>query len=98
MAFQQDIHAAGAENRPLMLEESGYLPWTSRMLRYIKTKTDGKLMLKSIQEGPFKPRQVQDQGNPNTTPPTLPFFHEKQKQNTQMKKKSRSTMMIWQCT
>jgi hypothetical protein len=38
MASQQDIHAAGAENRPPVLEKGGYLPWTSRMLRYIKTK------------------------------------------------------------
>ena len=76
MATQQDIHAAGAENRPPMLEKGGYLPWTSRMLRYIKTKSDGKLMINSIKEGPFKPRQVQDEGNPNTTPPTLPFMRD----------------------
>ena len=49
MASQQVIHAAGAENRPPMLEKGGYLPWTSRMLRYIKTKEDGKLMIKSIE-------------------------------------------------
>jgi hypothetical protein len=79
MATQQDIHAAGAKNRPPMLEKGGYFPWTSRMLRYIKTKTDGKLMIKSIKEGPFKPRQVQDEGNPNTTPPTLPFLREQTK-------------------
>ena len=76
MATQQDIHAAGAENRPPMLEKGGYLPWTSRMLRYIKTKTDGKLMIKSIENGPFKPRQIQDEGNLNTKPPTLPFMRD----------------------
>ena len=76
MATQQDIHAAGAENRPPMLEKGGYLPWTSRMLRYIKTKTDGKLMIKSIEQGPFKPRQVLDPGNPDTTPPTQPFYRD----------------------
>jgi hypothetical protein len=73
MATQQDIHAAGAENRPPMLEKGGYLPWTSRMLRYIKTKTGGNLMIKSIEKGPFQPRQVQIEGNPNSTPPTQPF-------------------------
>ena len=73
MATQQDIHAAGAENRPPMLEKGGYLPWTSRMLRYIKTKDNGKLMIKSIEKGPFQPRQVQIEGNPNATPPTQPF-------------------------
>ena len=55
MANKQGIHAAGAENRPPMLEKGGYLQWTSRMLRYIKTKPNGKLMIKSIQDGPFIP-------------------------------------------
>ena len=76
MATQQDIHAAGAENRPPMLEKGGYLPWTSRMVRYIKTKPDGKLMLKSINEGPFKPRQIQVPGNPTGTPPVQPHLRE----------------------
>jgi hypothetical protein len=65
MASQQDIHAAGAENRPPVLEKGGYLPWTSRMLRYIKTKDLGNLMLNSIKNGPFQPRQVQIAGNPS---------------------------------
>jgi hypothetical protein len=73
MATQQDIHAAGAENRPPMLEKGGYLPWTSRMLRYIKTKDLGKLMINSIENGPFQPRQVQIAGNPNSTHPTEPY-------------------------
>ena len=76
MATQQDIHAAGAENRPPMLTKGGYLQWTSRMLRYIKTKPNGKLMIKSIQDGPFKPRQVQVPGNPDATPPTPPSFRD----------------------
>ena len=74
MATQQDIHAAGAENRPPMLEKGGYLPWTSRMLRYIKTKEDGKLMIESIEKGPFQPKQVYVPGNPTATPPTQPCY------------------------
>ena len=74
MASQQDIHAAGAENRPPMLEKGSYLPWTSRMLRYIKTKDDGKLMIKSIENGPFQPKEIHDPGNPEGTPPTQPFY------------------------
>jgi hypothetical protein len=41
-----------------------------------QNKPDGKLMINSITNGPFKPRQVQVEGNPNTTPPTLPFVRE----------------------
>ena len=75
MASQQDIHAAGAENRPPMLEKGSYLPWTSCMLRYIKTKEDlGKLMIKSIENGPFQPKEILDPGNPDGTPPTQPFY------------------------
>ena len=74
MATQQDIHAAGAENRPPMLAKGGYLQWTSRMLRYIKTKPNGKLMIKSIQDGPFKPRQVLEPGNADATTPVPPSY------------------------
>ena len=68
MASQQDIHAAGAENRPPMLSKGGYSQWASRMMRYLKSKTNGNLLIKSIVDGPFKPSQVLDPGDPNGTP------------------------------
>ena len=68
MASQQDIHAAGAENRPPMLSKGGYSQWASRMMRYLKSKPNGKLLIHSIVNGPFKPIQVLDPGDPNGTP------------------------------
>jgi hypothetical protein len=68
MATQQDIHAASAENRPPMLSKGGYSQWASRMMRYLQSKPNGKLLIKSIVEGPFKPRQLLDPGDPIGTP------------------------------
>ena len=76
MATQQDIHAAGAENRPPMLSKGGYSQWASRMIRYLKSKPNGKQLVKSVTEGPFKPRQVLDPGEPNSTPPVQPFYRD----------------------
>ncbi|GJT28759.1 retrovirus-related pol polyprotein from transposon TNT 1-94 [Tanacetum coccineum] len=44
---------AGANNRPPMLEKTMYNLWQSRMLLYIKGKEHGRMMLKSILEGPL---------------------------------------------
>ncbi|GKD01261.1 hypothetical protein Tco_1171535 [Tanacetum coccineum] len=40
MSTQQDIYAAGFENRPPMLNKDNYVPWSSRLLRYAKSDTD----------------------------------------------------------
>nr|GEV49780.1 retrovirus-related Pol polyprotein from transposon TNT 1-94 [Tanacetum cinerariifolium] len=37
MSTQQDIYAAGSENRPPMLNKENYVPWLSRLLREINT-------------------------------------------------------------
>ncbi|GJU36492.1 retrovirus-related pol polyprotein from transposon TNT 1-94 [Tanacetum coccineum] len=36
MLTQQDIYAAGSENRPPMPNKDNYVPWSSRLLRYAK--------------------------------------------------------------
>ncbi|GJY75510.1 hypothetical protein Tco_0480626 [Tanacetum coccineum] len=38
MSTQQDIYAAGSENRPPMLNKENYVPWSSRLLRYAKNR------------------------------------------------------------
>nr|GFC84275.1 ribonuclease H-like domain-containing protein [Tanacetum cinerariifolium] len=37
MSTQQDICAAGSENRPLMLSKENYVSWSSRLLWYAKS-------------------------------------------------------------
>ncbi|GJU01543.1 retrovirus-related pol polyprotein from transposon TNT 1-94 [Tanacetum coccineum] len=48
MSTQQDIYAAGFENRPPMLNKENYVPWSSRLLRYAKSRPNGKLIYNSI--------------------------------------------------
>ncbi|GJV27215.1 hypothetical protein Tco_1383663 [Tanacetum coccineum] len=67
MSTQQDIYVVGSRNHPPMLNKDNYISWSSRLLRYAKSKSNGKLLLKSILEGPYKYRMI--------TPHVLPFSH-----------------------
>nr|GEY42399.1 hypothetical protein [Tanacetum cinerariifolium] len=53
MSTQQDIYIAGSESRPLMLNKENYVPWSSRLLRYAKSRRNGKLIHNSILNGPY---------------------------------------------
>ncbi|GKD79268.1 hypothetical protein Tco_1341889 [Tanacetum coccineum] len=55
MSTQHDIYAAGSENRPLILNKDNYIPWLSRLLRFAKSKSNGKLLVKSILEDCIPP-------------------------------------------
>nr|GEV98089.1 hypothetical protein [Tanacetum cinerariifolium] len=48
MSTQQDIYAAGSESRPPTLNKENYVPWSSRLLRYAKSRPNGKLIHNSI--------------------------------------------------
>ncbi|GJT07625.1 hypothetical protein Tco_1288109 [Tanacetum coccineum] len=45
MSTQQDIYAAGSENRPPMLNKDNYVPWYSRLLRYAKSDPDREVLV-----------------------------------------------------
>nr|GEX04184.1 hypothetical protein [Tanacetum cinerariifolium] len=51
--MQQDIYAAGSESRPPMLNKENYVPWSSRLLRYAKSRPNRKLIHNSIINGPY---------------------------------------------
>nr|GEX15313.1 hypothetical protein [Tanacetum cinerariifolium] len=53
MSTQQDIYAAGSESRPPMLNKENYVPWSSRLLRYAKSRPNGKLIHNSIINCPY---------------------------------------------
>nr|GFA08032.1 hypothetical protein [Tanacetum cinerariifolium] len=53
MSTQQDIYAAGSESRPPMLNKENYVTWSYRLLRYAKSRPNGKLIHNSIQNGPY---------------------------------------------
>nr|GEX08789.1 hypothetical protein [Tanacetum cinerariifolium] len=60
MLTQQDIYAAGSENCPHMLNKENYVPWSSRLLWYAKSRTNGKLIHNSIINGPYTDDELTD--------------------------------------
>nr|GEU45347.1 hypothetical protein [Tanacetum cinerariifolium] len=76
MSTQQDIYAAGSENRPHMLNKDNYVPWSSRLLRYAKSRPNGKLIYNFIMNGPYVIRMIPEPGDPNREVPVPETFHE----------------------
>nr|GEW92657.1 hypothetical protein [Tanacetum cinerariifolium] len=58
MSTQQDIYAAGFENRPPMLNKDNYVPWSSRLLCYAKSRPNRKLIYNSIMNGLYVRRMI----------------------------------------
>nr|GEU71420.1 hypothetical protein [Tanacetum cinerariifolium] len=54
---------SGFENRPPMLNKENYAPWSSRLLRYAKSRPNGKLIHNSIINGPYVRRMIPEPGN-----------------------------------
>ncbi|GKC49782.1 hypothetical protein Tco_1072527, partial [Tanacetum coccineum] len=76
MSTQQDIYDAGSENRPPMLNKDNYVPWYSHLLRYAKSKPNGKLIYNSIMNGPYVRRIIPEPGDPDREVPVAETFHE----------------------
>nr|GEV16038.1 putative reverse transcriptase domain-containing protein [Tanacetum cinerariifolium] len=54
---------AGSESRPPMLNKENYVPWSSRILRYAKSRPNGKLIQNSILNGPYVRRVIAEPGD-----------------------------------
>ncbi|GJW95383.1 ribonuclease H-like domain-containing protein [Tanacetum coccineum] len=67
---------AGSENRPPMLNKENYVPWSSRLLRYAKSRPNGKLIYNSIMNGPYVRRMIPEPGDADREVPVLETFHE----------------------
>nr|GEX72224.1 hypothetical protein [Tanacetum cinerariifolium] len=63
MSTQQDIFAAGSENLPPMFNKENYVTWSSRLLRYAKSRPNGKLIYNSIMNGPYVRRMIPEPGD-----------------------------------
>nr|GEX43066.1 putative reverse transcriptase domain-containing protein [Tanacetum cinerariifolium] len=60
---RQDKKGTGSESRPLMLNKENYVPWSSRLLRYAKSRPSGKLIHNSILNGPYVRRMIAEPGD-----------------------------------
>nr|GEU40406.1 reverse transcriptase domain-containing protein [Tanacetum cinerariifolium] len=54
---------AGSESRPPMLNKENYVLWSSRLLRYAKSRPNGKLIHNSILNGPYVRRMIAEPGD-----------------------------------
>nr|GEY30642.1 hypothetical protein [Tanacetum cinerariifolium] len=75
MSTQQDIYAAGSESRPPMLNKENYVPWSSRLLRYAKSRPNGKLIHNYIINGPYVRRMIPEPGDANREVNVTETFH-----------------------
>nr|GEW15286.1 Gag-Pol polyprotein [Tanacetum cinerariifolium] len=94
MLTQQDIYAAGSKNRPPMLNKDNYVPWSSRLLCYARSKPNGKLLVNSIIHGPYVIRMIFESGDPDHDTPIAESFHEQTDDELAKKKQSRLKLMI----
>ncbi|GKA34228.1 hypothetical protein Tco_0720657 [Tanacetum coccineum] len=76
MSTQQDIYAAGSENHPPMLNKENYVPCSSHLLHYAKSRPNGKLIYNSIMNGLYVRRMIPEPGDAARTVLVPETFHE----------------------
>ncbi|GJS69780.1 retrovirus-related pol polyprotein from transposon TNT 1-94 [Tanacetum coccineum] len=76
MSTQQDIYATGYENRPPMLNKENYVPCSSRLPWYAKSRPNRKLIYNSIMNGPYVRRMIPEPGDADHEVPINETFHE----------------------
>nr|GEV45812.1 integrase, catalytic region, zinc finger, CCHC-type, peptidase aspartic, catalytic [Tanacetum cinerariifolium] len=76
MSTQQDIYAAGSENSPPMLNKDNYVPWSSRIIRYARSRPNGKMIVDSIENGPYIRRMIATPEEPDLPVQVPETFHE----------------------
>nr|GEV18632.1 hypothetical protein [Tanacetum cinerariifolium] len=65
----------GFESHPPMLNKENYVPWSSRLLRYAKSRPNGKLIHNSILNGPYVRRMIPEPGDVNRDVNVTETFH-----------------------
>nr|GEY70790.1 hypothetical protein [Tanacetum cinerariifolium]GEY70795.1 hypothetical protein [Tanacetum cinerariifolium] len=76
MSTQQDIYAASSKNHPPMLNKDNYVPWSSRIIRYARSRPNGKMIVDSIENGPYVRRMIATPGEPDLPVLVPKSFHE----------------------
>nr|GFA87632.1 hypothetical protein [Tanacetum cinerariifolium] len=67
---------ADFKSRPPMLNKENYVPWSSRLLRYAKSRPNGKLIHNSILNGPYVRRMIAEPGDGERDVNVNETFHE----------------------
>nr|GEV64318.1 Gag-Pol polyprotein [Tanacetum cinerariifolium] len=65
----------GSESRPPMLNKVNYVPWSSRLLRYAKSRPNGKLIHNSILNGQYVRKMIPEPGDANCDITVTESFH-----------------------
>nr|GEZ00487.1 hypothetical protein [Tanacetum cinerariifolium] len=66
---------ASSKSRPPMLNKENYVPWSSRLLRYAKSRPNGKLIHNSILNGPYVRKMILEPGDANRDITVTETFH-----------------------
>nr|GEY01039.1 hypothetical protein [Tanacetum cinerariifolium] len=56
---------SGSKSRSPMLNKENYVPWSSRLLRYAKSRPNGKLIYNSILNGPYVRKMIPEPSDAN---------------------------------
>nr|GEW68853.1 hypothetical protein [Tanacetum cinerariifolium] len=64
------------KNRPAILNKDNYVPWYSRLLHYVKSKPNEKLLVNSIKNGPYVRQIIHELDDPNIVPTVAKSTHE----------------------
>nr|GEU43426.1 Gag-Pol polyprotein [Tanacetum cinerariifolium] len=59
-----------------MLNKDNYVPWSSRIIRYARSRPNGKIIVDSIDNGPYVRRMIATQGEPDLLVLIPESFHE----------------------
>nr|GEX41489.1 hypothetical protein [Tanacetum cinerariifolium] len=65
----------GSESLPPMLNKENYVPWSSRLLWYAKSRPNGKLIHNSILNGPYVRKMIPEPGDANRDITVTETFH-----------------------
>nr|GEZ54030.1 hypothetical protein [Tanacetum cinerariifolium] len=72
---QRVVKSPSSESRPPMLNKENYVPWPSRLLRYAKSRLNGKLIHNSILNEPYVRKMIPELGDANRDITVTETFH-----------------------
>ncbi|GJX19901.1 ribonuclease H-like domain-containing protein [Tanacetum coccineum] len=76
-AFVSNVpNKTSSKNRPSMLNKENYVPWSSRLLHYAKSRPNGKLIYNSIINGLYVRQMIPEPCDATHIVPVPETFHE----------------------